>query len=83
MGNLLDPEEKEKLTKFLKENLDVLAWNHENMTEIKVEDAIHRHCTKSMVKHVKQKKRRLIPKKNKIIEEEVERLLKSGMMREV
>ena len=34
VGNLLPEEEKQELIEFLKQNLDVFAWTHEDMVGI-------------------------------------------------
>ena len=81
--NLLSKEEKLELIELLKQNLDVFAWTHEDMVGVDSTDSVHRLNMKASAKPVKQKQRRFAPKRNKIINEEVDRLLANGMIREV
>ena len=61
--------------KFLKKNLDVFAWNHEDMPRIDkqvIEHSLNVDLTK---KPVQQKRRVFTPEWNKAVMEEVEKLL--------
>ena len=42
IGTTLSPEMREKLVQFLKENLDVFAWSHEDMPSIAPEIIQHK-----------------------------------------
>ena len=42
IGTTLSPEMRARLVQFLKENLDVFAWSHENMLGISPEVIQHR-----------------------------------------
>ena len=69
--------------KFLKKNLDVFAWNHEDMPRIDkqvIEHSLNVDLTK---KPVQQKRRVFTPEWNKVVMEEVEKLLAVGFIREV
>ena len=61
--------------KFLKKNLDVFAWNHEDMPRIDkqvIEHSLNVDLTK---KPVQQKRRVFTPEWNKVVMEEVGKLL--------
>ena len=79
----LQPSLKDKLVKFLKKNLDVSAWSHEDMPGI--DEHVIKHClnVNPMKKPVQQKRRVFAPKRNKAVMEEVEKLLTAGFIREV
>ena len=42
IGTMLSPEMRTRLIKFLKENLDVFTWSHEDMPGISPEVIQHR-----------------------------------------
>ena len=66
MGNLLPKEEKQELIVFLKQNLDVFAWTHEDIVEVDPAESVHRLEVRTNAKPVKQKQRRFAPERNKI-----------------
>ena len=66
--------------KFLKKNLDVFAWSHEDMPGIDrrvIEHSLNIYATK---KPIQQKRRVFAPEQNKAITEEVEKLLTAGFI---
>ena len=74
---------KDEFVKFLKKNLDVFAWSHEDMSGIDkrvIEHSLNVNPTKKPFQH---KKRVFAPEWNKAIMEEVEKLLTAGFIREV
>ena len=42
IGTTLSPEMKSRLVQFLKDNLDIFAWSHEDMPDITTEVIQHR-----------------------------------------
>ena len=42
IGTTLSPEMKSRLVQFLKDNLDIFAWSHEDMPDISTEVIQHR-----------------------------------------
>ena len=72
VGTNLNPLTKEKIISFLKDNLDVFTWSHEDMPGIPV--SIIQHHLK-----VDPEKK----KKNHSSKEEVDKLLVAGFIREV
>ena len=83
MGNLFLEEQKQELIDFLKQNLDVFAWTHEDMVGVDVAELVHRLNVRTNAQPVKQKQRRFALERNKIINDEVDRLLANGMIKEV
>lgn len=76
MGRQLSRETQETLTKVLKENKDLFAWRPEDMKGIDPKIAMHRLNLKPDAKPVVQKRRHFREQQTKIIEKEVEKLLK-------
>ena len=74
--------EREELVRFLRLNLDVFAWQPNDMPAIDAEVMCHKLHIYKNFKPIKQKLRRTAPEKAKAIEEEVQKLLKAGAIRE-
>ena len=83
IGLALSALEKTKMTKFLRENQDVFAWKHEDMLGINREVIQHRLNVNPKCKLMQQQWRIFALECNKVIAEEVEKLLKVGFIREV
>ena len=83
VGKELQPSLKDELVKFLKKNLDVFAWSHQDMPGI--DGYVIKHCLNvdSMKKLVQQKRWVFALERNKAVMEEVEKLLIAGFIREV
>ena len=93
--NLEDPEAKvfirsslperieEDLVEFLKSRRSTFAWKPEDMAGISKEIITHKLGVDSSFRPIHQKRRKSTPERNQIIQEEVERLVKTGMIREV
>ncbi|GJX64274.1 reverse transcriptase domain-containing protein [Tanacetum coccineum] len=76
-------KERKELCSLLKQNLDIFAWKPADMTGIPRNIAEHRLNIREGYSLVKQKKRGQAPKRNKVIQEEVEKLVDAGIMKEV
>jgi len=63
--------------------MSTFAWKHEDMTGISTDVITHKHGIDKSFKPIKQKRRKFAPERNIIIQEEVDRLLKSKMIMEV
>ena len=74
---------KDELVKFLKKNLDVFAWSHEDMSGIDKRVIEHSLNVDPTKKPFQQKRRVFALEWNKAIMEEVEKLLTAGFIREV
>jgi hypothetical protein len=68
---------------FLRKNIEVFIWSHEDMPGINLEDIVHVLNVDPDMKPVKQKRRKLTPKRVKAIAEEIEKLLKAQFVQEV
>ena len=74
---------RRELITFLKKKNKTFAWTTEDMPGINLEISAHQLNVDPSYKPVKQKRRKLGPERAKMVNEEVERLLKSGLIREV
>ncbi|XP_050277987.1 uncharacterized protein LOC126719481 [Quercus robur] len=83
IGTTLSPEMRTRLIKFLKENLDVFAWSHEDMPGISPEVIQHRLNVDPSKKPVQQRRRTFAPERDQEVAEEVTKLLTAGFIREV
>lgn len=79
----LDSTLKGKIVEFLKQNLDIFAWTHEDMLGIDNKVIEHQLYVNPTKKPVQQKQRVFAPKRNKAVMEEVEKLLTIGFIRDV
>ena len=83
MGTTLSPKMRTKLVQFLKENLDVFAWSHEDMPGISPKVIQHKLNVDLERKPVQQRRRVFTPERNQAITNEVNKLLSIGFIREV
>jgi dsDNA-binding SOS-regulon protein len=83
IGASLPPEMKESLVQFLKNNKDVFAWSHEDMSGINPSIISHKLNVDPSLRPVKQKWRVFAPERNNAIMEEVDKLLTANFIREV
>ena len=79
----LDSTLKGKIVEFLKQNLDIFAWTHEDMLGIDNKVIEHQLYVNPTKKPVQQKQRVFAPERNKAVMEEVEKLLTVGFIRDV
>ncbi|KAJ9537370.1 hypothetical protein OSB04_030103 [Centaurea solstitialis] len=66
-----------------KEHSDCFAWSHEDMVGIDPSIISHKLNVDPTFKPIKQKRRKFAPERNKVINDEVDNLLKTGKIREV
>ena len=83
IGSKLAEDLRSLLTHFLKQNQDVFAWKQEDMGGIDPAIITHRLNVSPSFKPVKQKRRSFAPERQKAINEEVDKLLQAGAIREV
>ncbi|OAO98569.1 hypothetical protein AXX17_AT4G36920 [Arabidopsis thaliana] len=83
IGSELEGEIKEELIAFLKSRSSSFAWSTKDMTGIAPEVTCHKLNTDPTFKPVRQKRRRLGSDRAKAVQDEVERLLKAGLIKEV
>ncbi|GJZ89354.1 hypothetical protein Tco_0661136, partial [Tanacetum coccineum] len=79
----LTEKERKELCALPKQNLDVFAWKPADMTGIPRHMAEHRLNVRERCPPVRQKKRGKAPERNKAIQEEAEKLVDVGIMKEV
>ena len=72
-----------RLVQFLKENLNVFAWSHEDMPGISPEVIQHKLNVNLERKPVQQRRRVFAPERDQAVTEEVTKLLTAGFIREV
>ena len=82
IGGGLDPKVKRDLVKLLREYSDIFAWSPEEMPGIPLSLAFHRLAVDATFKPIKQKRRHFNTERNTAIQEEVDKLLKAGFIRE-
>ena len=80
---MLSLEMRTRLVQFLKENLDVFAWSHEDMLGIFSEVIQHKLNVNSERKPVQHRRRVFAPERDQAVTEEVTKLLMAGFIWEV
>ena len=83
IGMTLSPEMRTRLVLFLKENLDVFAWSHEDMPGISPKVIQHRLNVDLEKKPVQQRRWVFALEWNQAITDEVNKLLSVGFIQEV
>ncbi|GJS73102.1 reverse transcriptase domain-containing protein [Tanacetum coccineum] len=83
IGSTLTEKGRKELCALLKQNLDIFAWKPADMTGVPRHMAEHRLNVREGCPPVRQKKRGQAPERNKAIQEEVEKLVDAGIMKEV
>ena len=75
IGTTLGPKMRTRLVQFLKKNLDVFAWSHEDMPGISPRVIKHKLNVDLEKKPVQQRRRVFAPERNQAITNEVNKLL--------
>ena len=83
IGSKLDEDVKDFLIHFLKHNVEVFSWKQEDMGGIDQAVITHKLNVSPSFKPVKHKRRSFAPKRQKVINEEVSKLLQARVIREV
>ena len=83
IGTTLSLEMRTKLIQFLKKNLDVFAWGHEDMPGISPKVIQHKLNVNPERKPVQQRRRAFTLEQYQAVTEEVTKLLSAGFIREV
>uniref|UniRef100_A0A2N9I9G2 Uncharacterized protein n=1 Tax=Fagus sylvatica TaxID=28930 RepID=A0A2N9I9G2_FAGSY len=83
IGTKMDKTIREAMISFLKSNLDVFAWTHDDMPGIDPATICHKLNVDPSIRPIKQKRRVFAPNRNQAISDEVEKLLTAGFIREV
>ena len=83
IGKKISKDMEVKFTDFLKARMKTFTWKQEDMTGISRDVMTHKLRIDKSFKPIQQKRRKFAPERNAIIQEDVERLLKAKMIREV
>ncbi|GJS27550.1 reverse transcriptase domain-containing protein [Tanacetum coccineum] len=83
IGSTLTEEGQNKLCDLLQRNLDVFAWKPADMTGVPRHIAEHRLNIREGCPPVRKKRRSQAADRNQAIQEEVEKLMDAGIMKEV
>ena len=83
IGSKLEEDIKRPFIRFLKQNMEVIAWKQENMGGIDPAVITHRLNVSPSFKPFKQKRRSFAPERQKAINAEVDKVLQSNAIREV
>ena len=83
VGADLEGKIKEDLVQFLKKNINVFAWRHEDIPSIDPSVITHRLNICPSSKSVQQKKRVFAPERNNAIKDEGQKLIVAKFIREV
>ena len=75
VGTNLSTKMKKKLVQFLKDNLDVFAWSHEDMLGISIKIIQHKLNVDPEKKPIQQRRRVFSLERNQEIMDEVNKLL--------
>ena len=79
----LEEKNKKDLVQFLKKNIDVFAWSHEDMPGIDPSVITHRLNVCPSFKPVQQNKMVFTPERDNAIKDEVQKLMATKFIREV
>ena len=79
IGSMLEDTVRTQLLSFLQNNQDCFAWSHKDMPGIDLEVTTHQLNVDPSYKPVKQKRRKLGVERNKIINDEVRKLIEAGL----
>ena len=83
IGTKANPSGQNGLILFLRDNLDIFAWSHEDMLGIDPNIMVHQLNVSPSFPLVRQRKRVFTQERDQAIVEEVHKLLDAGFIREV
>ncbi|XP_018462944.1 uncharacterized protein LOC108834077 [Raphanus sativus] len=83
IGCDLNPKIRDDLVIFLRNNINTFAWSAADMRGIDINVSSHDLNVDPTFKPIKQKRRKLGPERAKAVNDEVDKLLKIGSIREV
>ena len=83
VGMNLNLQTKEEIISFIRSNLDVFAWSHEDMPGIPVNIIQHHLNMDHEKKPIQQRRRIFTLKRKKAVMDEVNKLLAANFIREV
>ena len=83
VGTSQNLQMKEEIINFLKDNLDVFAWSHEDLPGIPANIIQHHLNVDPEKKPVQQRRRVFALERNKVVMDEVNKLLAANFIKEV
>ena len=83
ISSLMTQEETQSIQNILRSNHDIFAWTHSDMKGIHPSIASHKLNVFPAARPVRQKIRRFHPDRQKVIRNEIDKLLEAGFIREV
>ncbi|XP_027181897.1 uncharacterized protein LOC113780281 [Coffea eugenioides] len=83
ISSCITPEEEKEYVDLLLEFKEVFAWNYSKIPDLDPRVAVHNLSVKRGTKPVKQTQRRFRPELIPLIENEINRLIETGFIREV
>ena len=76
-------EETQSMQNILRQNRDIFAWAHSDMKGIHPSIASHKLNVFPAARPIRQKIRRFHPDRQRVIQDEINKLLEAGFIREV
>ena len=83
VGVDLEGKIKEDFVQFLKKNIDVFAWSHEDMPGIDPSVITHRLNVCPSFKPIRQKKMVFAPERDNVVKDKVQKLMAAKFIQEV
>ncbi|KAK4856809.1 hypothetical protein QYF36_021535 [Acer negundo] len=83
IGSRLSDDIRNQLVTFLKERRNSFAWSHEDMIGIDPNVIVHQLQVDPNHQPIKQKRRKFASERNKVINDEIQKLIDIGSVREV
>ncbi|RVW58039.1 hypothetical protein CK203_106958 [Vitis vinifera] len=83
VSSLMTQEETQGMQNILRQNHDIFAWAHSDMKGIHPSIASHKLNVFSTARPVRQRIRRFHPERQRVIQNEIDKLLEAGFIREV
>ncbi|RVW22226.1 Retrovirus-related Pol polyprotein from transposon 17.6 [Vitis vinifera] len=81
--SLMTQEETQSIQNILRSNHDIFAWTHSDMKGIHPSIASHKLNVFPAARPIRQKIRRFHPDRQRVIQDEINKLLEAGFIREV
>ena len=83
IGTSMVKEIRDSIVQFLRENVDVFTWSHDDMPGISTKVIVHKLNVNLSMRPVKQKRWVFAPERNAAVMEEVDKLLTASFIRGV
>ncbi|XP_068504586.1 uncharacterized protein [Phaseolus vulgaris] len=83
LGRLLSQEEQEAVAEVISRHLDAFAWSASDMPDIDPDFLCHHLSMDATVRPVRQRRRKFNEKRQLVVREETQKLLRAGHIREI